>query len=59
MDNTTNIMNPIPYCIYRLPCGVCMKTNLYCPLNYSNLEWSQVTCNSTAILNSNKENNNG
>lgn len=37
MDNTINtssyINNYTNYCSYRLPCGICQKTNSICPLS--------------------------
>lgn len=37
MDNTINtnsyINNYTNYCTYRLPCGVCQRTNSMCPLS--------------------------
>ena len=37
MDNTINtssyINNYTNYCSYRLPCGVCQRTNSICPLS--------------------------
>lgn len=29
------------YCAYRLPCGICTRTNAQCPLNYGRIE---ITC---------------
>lgn len=37
MDNTINtssfINNYTNYCTYRLPCGICQRTNSVCPLS--------------------------
>ena len=37
MDNTINtssyINNYTNYCFYRLPCGICQRTNSICPLS--------------------------
>ena len=50
MDNTINtssyINNYTNYCSYRLPCGICQRTNSICPL--SGGTWTptwEVTCN--------------
>ena len=51
MDNTINtssyINNYTNYCSYRLPCGVCQRTNSICPLSggTSALTWTpKITC---------------
>ena len=55
MDNTINtdsytgINNYINYCFYRLPCGICQRTNSMCPLG--NGTWTptwEVTCSTTS-----------
>ena len=54
MDNTINtssyINNYTNYCSYRLPCGICQRTNSICPLS-GNGTWTptwEVTCNTAA-----------
>lgn len=36
------ITNGAKVCLYRLPCGVCTRTNQYCPLNSNTtvLDWT-------------------
>ena len=55
MDNTINTINTnsytqnyTNYCSYRLPCGVCLKTNSICPLSggICTPTW-EVTCTTT------------
>lgn len=54
MDNTintssTDINNYANYCFYRLPCGICQRTNSICPLGGGT--WTptwEVTCNTTS-----------
>lgn len=53
MDNTINansyINNYTNYCSYRLPCGICQRTNSICPLSggICTPTW-EVTCNTVA-----------
>lgn len=55
MDNTINtdsytgINNYTNYCFYRLPCGICQRTNSMCPLGSGT--WTptwEVTCSTTS-----------
>ena len=49
MDNTINtssyINNYTNYCSYRLPCGICQRTNSICPLSDGTWTptWTSVT----------------
>lgn len=58
MDNTINtssyINNYTNYCFYRLPCGICQRTNSMCPLagGTSTPTWTpkwEVTCTTGAV----------
>ena len=48
MDNTINtssyINNYTNYCSYRLPCGICQRTNSICPLSGGIYTTWKVTC---------------
>ena len=48
-----NEFNYSQYCAYRLPCGICTRTNSYCPLFSGTFD---VTCTteSTSIMESTK-----
>ena len=39
--------NHYEYCWYRLPCGICTRTNSMCPLGKGEITWeyNKVTCN--------------
>jgi len=50
-DNTTAVKSNAynaEYCTYRLPCGICTRTNAMCPLqNNWHISWSDgPTCTS-------------
>ena len=45
------------YCVYRLPCGICTRTNQICPLNYGSnqpiITWTSdftTSCSSSESL---------
>lgn len=39
-----------PYCMYRLPCGICTRTNSYCQLlNGMEVTWTTGTTMSVTI----------
>lgn len=51
MDNTINtssyINNYTNYCSYRLPCGICQRTNSVCPLNGGT--WTPTWTSATSV----------
>ena len=53
MENTINtgsyINNYTNYCSYRLPCGICQRTNSICPLNGGIYATWKVTCTAGAV----------
>lgn len=37
-------------CIYRLPCGICTRTNTICPMQTTQITWTTNTVNSDGIV---------
>lgn len=54
----TNVTNAEPnyheYCWYRLPCGICTRTNSMCPLGKAEISW-EVTCDPSVTYSKNKD----
>ena len=53
-SDTTYAQSYQTYCSYRLPCGICTRTNSHCPLyyGYPNITWTasdQATINANGI----------
>lgn len=40
------------YCAYRLPCGVCTRTNSYCPLFSGTIDVTCITESTSVTVNS-------
>ena len=56
MDDTINTINTnsyinnyTNYCSYRLPCGICQRTNSICPLSGGIYTTWKVTCTAGAV----------
>lgn len=39
------------YCAYRLPCGICTRTNAPCPLNYGHIEITWASAGTSVTVN--------
>lgn len=45
-------INYSQYCAYRLPCGICSRTNSYCPLFSGKIDVTWATENTSVTTNS-------
>ena len=59
MDNTINTssytINYTNYCSYRLPCGICQRTNSICPLSGGTCTPTWASCTTASSSFSEKE----
>lgn len=53
-DSTNFTANPSSYCWYRLPCGICTRTNQMCPMGASNTPIVTWTSTSTGEVKKNE-----
>lgn len=57
--NTVNNQTYAAYCSFRLPCGICTRTNMHCPIATGNTISSPYTYEQTCIINSGTTNSGG
>lgn len=57
--NTVNNLTYGTYCTFRLPCGICMRTNMHCPIATGNTISSPYTYEQTCTINSGTTNPGG